>query len=353
MSYRVIIEPSGRTFDCAPGETVLAAGLRQDVVLPYGCRDGACGSCKARVLSGAIVHGAHQARALSVDEKAAGWALMCVAQAQSDLTIECNAVAAAGVFPARKMPTRVAAMERVADDVIILRLQLPASENYRYRAGQYLDVLLRDGSRRSYSMASAPGQSKQIELHVRHLPGGLFTDALFGVTQPDVKVRDILRVEGPLGTFYLREDSAAPLVLLASGTGFAPIKAMLEQMILDQSTSPKPPRVIHFYWGARQQRDLYWQEGARAMVAQACAAGLEVRFIPVLSAPAVDDHWSGRTGLVHEAVMADLPDLSDFEVYACGAPVMVDAARRDFIARCGLRAEAFYADAFVSQADHA
>ena len=348
MSYRVVIEPSGRTFHCETGETLLAAGLRQEVVLPYGCRDGACGSCRARVLSGTVAHGAHQERALSATDEAAGWALMCVAHAESDVTIECHAVVADGVFPARKLPTRVAAIDRVADDVIVLRLQLPASEHYRYRAGQYLDVLLRDGSRRSYSMANAPGEAKQIELHVRHMPGGLFTDVLFGAVQPEVRVRDILRIEGPLGTFFVRDSEAAPMVLLASGTGYAPIKAILEQAIADRLARP-----MYFYWGGRRRQDLYQHEDAEALVAQARAVGMTVHYVPVLSEPQIGGEWGGRVGLVHEAVMADLPDLSAFEVYACGAPVMVEAARRDFAARCGLRPDAFFADAFVSQADQA
>jgi CDP-4-dehydro-6-deoxyglucose reductase, E3 len=240
-----------------------------------------------------------------------------------------------------KMPARVAALARPTRDVAVMKLQLPATVAFKYRAGQYIEFILRDGTRRSYSMANAPehlGDPPALELHLRHMPGGKFTDHVFGA----MKERDILRVEGPFGTFFLREDSDRPIVLLASGTGFAPIKAIIEHLRAQAITRP-----VVLYWGCRTKADLYLHEWAE----QAAAAMSTLRYVPVLSEALPDEDWRGRTGFVHQAVMADLPDLSGHEVYACGTPAMVEAAQRDFVARCDLPAEAFYADSFTSEAD--
>ena len=179
MSFQISIQPSGRSFTVEPGETMLAAGIRQGIGLPYGCKDGACGSCKCKKLSGAVVHGAHQSKALSADEEAQGFVLTCCGVAQSDVLLESRQVTEAGAFPIRKMPSRVAAMERKSHDVILLRLQLPANDPFNYRPGQYVEFLLRDGSRRSYSMATAPHTGPALELHIRHMTGGKFTDHVF------------------------------------------------------------------------------------------------------------------------------------------------------------------------------
>lgn len=346
MSFQATLRPSGRVFEVDADETILAAAQRQNITLPHACQNGACGSCKGKVLHGHIEQGAHSAQALTDLEKQQGLALLCCAEARSDLEIESREVLGAGSFPVRKMAVRLASIHRVTEDVAIVHLQLPASEKAQYQAGQYLQFILKDGSRRSYSMASAAHLADKLELHIRHMPGGKFTDALFGVTQPVLKERDILRAEMPLGTFFLREDSTKPVVLLASGTGFAPIKAMIEHAI-----EQKIKRSFALYWGCRTRKDLYLHDTAEALVQQASAAGVALRYVPVLSEPTVEDAWQGRTGWVHRAVMQDLPDLSAYQVYACGAPVMVDTARTDFTTQCGLPDEEFYADSFTSEAD--
>lgn len=339
MSFKVTLQPSGRSFEVARDEAVLPAAIRQGVGLPYGCRDGACGSCKSRLVEGRVIHGAHQHKALSVAEEEAGWVLTCCATPQTDLLIEARTVAGAGEFPVQKLPCRVASIDKPAPDVAILKLQLPANVVPRYHAGQYVEFILRDGARRAYSMANAPHRAGEgLELHLRHLPGGKFTDHVFGA----LKEKDILRVEGPFGSFYLREESAKPIVLLASGTGFAPIKAIIEHLQFKGIT-----RDAVLYWGCRSKADLYLHDWAL----EAAAALPQLRYVPVLSEPKPEDAWSGRTGFVHQALMADLPDLSAHQVYACGAPVMVDAAQRDLVARCGLPADEFYADSFVTEAD--
>lgn len=338
----VTVQPSGVTFEVEPGETVLDAALRHHVVLRYGCRNGACGSCKAQIVDGEVKMRPHSPTALSDEEARAGMALMCSSTIEADLTIESRVVAAAGDIAVRKMPCRIAAIEPLAPDVQLLRLQLPANERLQFLAGQYVELLLKDGSRRSYSMAVAPHAAEQLELHVRHMPGGRFTDALFGATEPAVKVRDILRLEGPLGTFFLREDSSRPIVLLASGTGFAPIKAIVEHIRFKEIDRP-----IRLYWGGRRPRDLYMD----ALCRQWAAEMPHLEYVPVVSDALPEDNWQGRTGFVHLAVMQDLPDLSGHQVYACGTPIMVDSARADFTSKCGLPEEKFYADAFTSEAD--
>ena len=341
MTFQITVEPSGRAFSAHPDETILAAGIRQGISLPYGCKDGACGSCKCRKVSGSVVHGEHQAKALSAEEEAAGFVLTCCATASSDLVLESRQVTAADALPIKKLPVRVSSLTRASHDVMVVRLQLPANDSFRYNAGQYIEFLLKDGSRRAYSMATAPHQqatAPAMELHIRHMPGGKFTDHVFGA----MKEKEILRIEGPFGSFYLREDSDKPIVLLASGTGFAPIKAIIEQMREKGSTRP-----ASLYWGGRRPADLYQAD----WIAEQCAAMPNLKYVPVVSDALPEDGWSGRTGFVHEAVLQDFPDLSGHQVYACGAPIVVESAQRDYVARAGLPADEFYADAFTSEKD--
>ena len=352
MAFTVTVRPSGRQFPVDSSENVLDAALRSGAGLPFGCKDGACGSCKARVLSGQWEQGWHAKPALSAQEHADGYALLCCAQARSDLVVEVQEVAGFGDYPVRKMPCRITHIDRPAPDVVLVTLQLPASERLQFRAGQFLEFTLADGSRRCYSIATAPHADEPLSIHVRHMPGGVFTDALFGSAAKPIKERDILRLEGPLGTFFLRTDSDRPIVLLASGTGFAPIKAIAESIFhlglnRGDPANGRKARPVVLYWGARARRDLYMAALPEAWAKEQP----NFRYIPVLSDTVPEDGWTGRQGLVHEAVMQDLPDLSHYEVYACGAPVMVEAAHRDFVARCGLPSDQFLADAFTSKAD--
>jgi CDP-4-dehydro-6-deoxyglucose reductase, E3 len=338
MAFNVTIRQSGKQFQVEADEPVLAAALRQGVGLPYGCKNGACGSCKGLVVSGQVEQRPHSSSALSNDEKTRGMALFCCASAHSDLEIDVREIAGVGDMQVKKLPCRINAIERVADDVVVLKLQLPANERLQYLAGQYIEFILKDGKRRSYSMATPPHHEGPVELHIRHMPGGVFTDHVFGA----MKERDILRFEGPLGTFFLRDDSTKPIVLLASGTGFAPIKAIIEHAMFKQLDRP-----MTLYWGGRRRKDLYL-----AGLAEQWARDVpNFRFVPVLSEPDPSDTWQGRTGFVHRAVIEDLPDLSGYQVYACGAPVMVEAAQRDFTAHHRLPADEFYADSFTSAAD--
>ncbi|WP_448253310.1 CDP-6-deoxy-delta-3,4-glucoseen reductase [Ottowia oryzae] len=345
MAFNISVLPSGRSFEADAGETMLAAGIRQGVGLPYGCKDGACGSCKCKKLSGTVVHGPHQEKALSAQEEADGYVLTCCGTATSDVVLESRQVTHAGAFPIKKMPARVAQLERLSHDVMRVKLQLPAADVMEFHAGQYIEFILRDGARRSYSMANAPHRlletgAPMVDLHIRHMPGGKFTDHVFGA----MKEKEILRIEGPYGSFYLRDDSPKPIVMLASGTGFAPVKAILEHMQFMGIT-----RDVVLYWGGRRPHDLYLD----AWVREQQAAMPHLRYVPVVSDALPEDGWTGRTGFVHQAVLQDLPDLSGHQVYACGAPIVVDSARKDFTERAALPEEEFYADAFTTEADKA
>src|SRR5690349_14037198 len=330
----IILQPSGLQFSVEEGETVLAAALRQGYVLPYGCKSGACGSCKGTIVSGTVDYGTYQKKALTDEERAKGKALFCQAKPLSDLVVEARAIGAAKDIQIKTLPCRIQKLERATDDVMVLHLKLPANEKLNFLAGQFIEFLLKDGSRRSFSLANAPQDAELLQLHVRHVAGGKFTDHVF----MKMKERDILRFEGPLGTFFLREESDKPIVFVASGTGFAPIKAICQYAQAKAITRP-----ITLYWGCRVERDLYLNDVAKSW------ARPGFTYVPVLS----DEKWSGRMGFVHRAVMADFPDMSGVQVYACGAPVMVEAARRDFSAQCGLPPDEFYADSFITEADKA
>jgi len=335
--HSVTIQPSGHQFQVEEGEAVLAAALRQGFVLPYGCKNGACGSCKGKIVAGTVDYGVYQAKALTDEEKALGKALFCQARPLTDLVIEARTIGAAKDIQVKTLPCRVQKMERVAEDVIILGLKLPANERLQFLAGQYLEFLLKDGTRRSFSMGNAPHDDELLQLHVRHVAGGQFTDHVFG----KMKERDILRFEGPQGTFFLREDSTKPIVFVASGTGFAPIKSIIESALHKDVRRP-----MTLYWGGRRPNDLYMSALAEGWAAQG-----RITYVPVVSDALPEDNWTGRTGFVHRAVMQDFPDLSGHQVYACGVPIMVDSARKDFIASCKLPEEEFYADSFTTQAD--
>ena len=342
MSFNVTVQPSGRTYTANADEALLAAAIRSGIGLPYGCKDGACGSCKCKKIEGTVVHGPHQLKALSHEEEAAGFILTCCGVAHSDIVIESRQVTDESAFPVKRMPARLSSFAKASHDVMVMRLQLPAADVFKYHAGQYVEFLLRDGDRRAYSMANAPhtqAENASIELHLRHMPGGKFTDHVFGA----MKEKEIMRVEGPFGSFYLREDSTKPMVLLASGTGFAPIKAMIEHMQFKRITRPAV-----LYWGGRRPADLYLHDWVMARVAEMP----NLRYIPVISDALPEDAWTGRTGFVHKAVLQDMPDLSAYQVYACGAPIVVDSAQADYIA-AGLPAEEFFADSFVTEKEKA
>lgn len=333
MSFQVTLQPSGLHYAAPADETLLEAALKAGLLLPYSCRDGACGVCKSQLIAGQVDPGRFSAATLTEAEREAGMVLLCCARPTSDIEIAVRQVSRVGDIPVKKLPCRVQKLARVAPDVIVMEIKLPASEKFQFIAGQYIDFILADGKRRSFSIANAPGGADFLELHIRLVPGGQFTTHVF----EKLKEKDILRFEGPLGSFRLQEDSRRPVVLLAGGTGFAPIKSIVEHAIASGQRRP-----MTLYWGSRDLAGLY--ELALAQGWEARLPGF--RFVPVLEGAEPGDHWTGRSGLPHVALMEDLPDLSGHEVYACGSPGMIEASRQDLIGRCGLPAEAFFADAF-------
>jgi len=327
----VRIQPSGHEFSVTADERVLDGALREGIAFPYGCRNGACGSCKGRVVSGDIHYPDGMPHGLSALEADKGFALFCQAQALSDLNIELREFAA-GEMEVRTFPCRVARKERLADDVMAVFLKLPDTQRMQFLAGQYIDIVLRDGRRRAFSLANAPHEDDFLELHVRHVPGGEFSEFVFERMQE----KAVLRIRGPLGSFYLRPESQQPIIFLVGGTGFAPVKGMVEHALFKGLDRP-----MHLYRGVRARRDLYMEE----RISQWQAENDKLSYIPVLSEPADGDNWQGRTGFVHQAVLEDFDDLSGFDVYASGPPVMVNAARDPFI-RQGLDPAHLYSDAF-------
>jgi CDP-4-dehydro-6-deoxyglucose reductase len=332
MTFNTVIQPSGHTLLIEADETILEAALKHGYTLPYSCRDGVCGTCKGKVITGQVDYGTYQESTLSEAEKTAGMALFCCAKPLSNLTIECREVNAVKDIPVKFMPCRVQKLERPAVDVMVLSLKLPASERLQFLAGQYIDISFKDHKPRSFSLANAPHDDEFLELHIRNITGGAFTHHVF----EEMKERDILRFRGPLGTFFLREDSEKPIIFVASGTGFAPIKAIIEHALYIGVR-----RTMHFYWGARKLADLYMLDKAREWEKNG------IKFTPVLSEALPEDAWEGRTGFVHQAVLDDYSDLSPYEVYTCGAPIVVEAAHRDFITQRGLPNESFFSDAFT------
>lgn len=334
--YEIITVPGGHSVTSREGETVLEAALRQGLVLPYHCRDGACGACKGTILSGKVDYGTYQKGVLSDEEIKEGKALFCCAKPLSDLSIECEEVDELKRYPVKVLKFRVQKMERAAPEVMLLELAPEGDEHMSFMAGQYVAVQLDDGTKRSYSIANAPHDSKHLQLHIRLVKGGKFTSHVFHA----MKEGDLLQVEGPLGSFFLHEDSSKPIIFMSGGCGFGSIKGMVEHAFeigLD--------RPMTLYWGARTPADLYsdlpikWQ-----------AEHDNFKFVPVLSEATPEHHWQGRTGLVHEAILQDYPDLSGYQIYACGSPEMVEAGHAPFVAK-GLPENQYFADKFFDACD--
>jgi CDP-4-dehydro-6-deoxyglucose reductase, E3 len=330
---KVIIQNSGHEFNVRPSQTVLEAALEAGINLPYGCRNGACGACKGKVISGKVMHDDYQGSAMNAAELAAGAALFCCARPLENLVIQCREVNGLNGIKPRILPVRVQKKEQLSGDVMVLFLQLPATERLQFLAGQYLEFILKDGKRRAFSIANAPHDDAAIELHLRLVPGGQFTQYVFD----EMPEKAILRIEAPLGTFFLREESQKPVIFVAGGTGFAPVKGIIEHMIHN-----KIQREIILYRGGRTQADLYMNE-----LSQRWAEHVpNFTYIPVVSDEPAESGWQGRTGLVHQAVLDDYPDLSAYQAYVCGAPAMVDIAHQTFVAQ-GLNSDEFFSDAFT------
>ncbi|MBU2838124.1 CDP-6-deoxy-delta-3,4-glucoseen reductase [Acidithiobacillus thiooxidans] len=331
MPYRLTIEPSGHEMDCDSDETILESALRHGFNIPYSCRNGTCATCKGRILSGTVDYGDIEEKVLSEAEKMDGLALFCQAMPLSDLKIEVREIGAAKDIQIKTLPARVAKIEDVAPDVRALFLKIPSTERLQFLPGQYIDILLKDGGRRGFSLANTPNDDALLELHIKKVEGGTFTGHVFSA----MKEKDIVRFEGPLGTFFVRQESTRPLLMVATGTGFAPLKGMLESLFAQGSIRP-----IHFYWGVRHSEDFYYED----LLQEWQSLHNHFNLTKIVSQP--DSRWSGPTGYVTEQVIKDFPDASAFDAYICGHPDMVFSLSAA-LAQAGLDSEHIFADAFV------
>ncbi len=332
MNQTVTIQPGDLEIEVQEGETILEAGLRRGLNLPHSCRSGSCMACIATLRKGEVLYRHGPPLGLGEADQAAGKLLMCQAEVLRASEIETVLVSSADVAPLKRLPCRIERLDKLSHDVMGMQVKLPPIGPLPFRAGQYIDFLLANGDHRSFSMANPPHDADLLELHVRRVPGGSFSRQVF----EEFRAKDLLRLMGPLGNFYVRHDSARPLLMVAGGTGFAPIQSMLLDLLHRQDRRP-----VSLYWGVRSRRDLYRE----ALIQNLLRKHPSLDYVPVLSEPLPGDDWQGRTGVVHTAVLADIARLDQFDIYLSGPPAMIDAARDDF-AGAGLVEERLFFDAF-------
>ncbi len=334
VSFEVTNRRTDSRFSVNPGETILDAALRDSRIFPYGCRSGVCGACKSTLVSGKVDYGEYEEGTLTDQEIAEGKALLCQAVPLEDVVIDVEEVASGQDIRIQMLPCRVARLEKIAHDVMQVFLRLPKSQAFNFIPGQYIDIIMKDAQRRSFSIANLPGQADEegLELHIRHVPGGHFTPLVFNA----LRERDLLRLEGPFGAYLLQSEASRPMIMIAGGTGFSPIKGLVQQALGDD-----PARHIHLFWGARDEQDLY----LNALAETWARAHENFTYTPVLS-ESDSDRWRGAVGWVHEAVLAGYDNFDGVDVYASGPPVMIDAAR-DGLISAGMQPERFFFDSFT------
>lgn len=332
MSYHVSVPSSGHEFTIEENETVLVAALRQGIGLPYGCRNGACGKCAGDLISGEVTYEEDALKAVAKDLHDKGKTLFCQAMAHSDLKIKVTEITKSQEVDVKILPCRVESMELLTHDIMKIELKLPENERMQFLAGQYLEFILKDGKRRAFSIANAPHDDDLIELHIRHVPDGHFGDYVFS----EMKIKALFKIEGPLGSYYLREESNRPIILVGGGTGFAPLKGMLEHAFKIGFDRP-----IHLFCGVRAVRDLYMDEMVKGWLKQ----HKNLKYTAVLSRPEEGDNWQGKTGHVADSVVEEYPDLSGYDVYLSGPPAMVKSGMEAFYEK-GLPETQIYSDSF-------
>ncbi len=329
---RAVKLSNGREFQASPGTSLIEAALASGIVLPYSCKTGRCSTCKSKVLEGQTTL-LQSETGLSADEKAEGWILNCVRSAQTDLILEVEDLGGVALPPSKTLPCRISSIDRLAGDVVRVMLRFPPSAEFNFIPGQYIEVIGPGGIRRSYSLANALSTEKILELHIRAVDGGAMSDYWFSQAKSD----DLLRINGPLGTFFLRHTENLDLIFLATGTGIAPVKAMLESIA--RRLCEQQPKSITVVWGGRIEEDLYFD-------VQSVLAGQI--FVPVLSRPA--SNWLGKKGYVQDVLLSMNPDLSNSVVYACGSDTMIRSAKAALL-QAGLPSARFQSDAFVCSAE--
>jgi len=332
MSFTIKVPASGHEFNIEENETILEAALRQSISLPYGCRNGACGKCSGTVLSGEIDYGTNALRGMAKKEFEAGKTIFCQACVKSDVAVEVREISVSKDIEIKTLPCRIEKMKKLSHDVMQLKLKLPETERLQFMAGQYIEFILKDGKRRAFSIANAPHDDEFIELHIRHVPDGHFGDFVFD----GLKEKTLMRLEGPLGSYYLKEDSTRPIILIGGGTGFAPLKGILEHLFYVGMKKD-----VHLFCGVRSYRDLYMDEMVKSWEKEYS----NFKYTAVLSEPLEEDNWQGETGFVHNAVVEKYPDLSGYDVYLSGPPPMVKAGM-DLFYEKGLPESQIFSDSF-------
>jgi len=340
MNHTIRNITNNTSFNTEKDETILQAALRNGHLYPYGCQSGACGACKTKIVSGKVEHLMRDPGVLSDDELEQGMCLTCQAVPQENIEIEAKEIARSKEIEIKTLPTRVREKTLLCDDVVRLYLSLPSTQTFEFLPGQYINILLKDGKERSFSIANTPAQAKEqgLELHIRIVPGGHYSPRV----KESLQVKDILRIQGPFGTYFLRKDEKQPIIMIAGGTGYAPIKGLIEDALESKLETP-----IRLYWGARTEADLYLNEQAEHWADTI----KDFKYIPVLSDATEGNDWTGRTGFVHDAIAEDFADASGHSVYASGPPVMIDALR-DVFNKNGLNPDFFYSDAFDYAAEN-
>lgn len=336
MPHKVTVHPSGHQFDVDDGETILDAAMRQNIDLPYGCRGGACGSCAGYIVSGDVYYD-DEPIALDDDMIANNQALFCTAKTRADIGISSEEINTISAHEIKQLNCHVSSKNHLCHDVIALKINLDHNRRLQYHAGQYIEFILEDGKRRAFSIANAPHNDALIELHIRHVDGGVFTDFLFA-SMPE---NSSLKMQGPLGSFYLREDRQRPIIMMGGGTGFGPLKAMIEH--IEYVTFNQP---IHLFMGVRALRDLYMNDMAKQWMQK----NKNLSFTAVLSNPMSEDNWQGENGFVHQIVAKQFADLSAFDIYMSGPPPMINAAV-DLFTKQGASKDNMFSDAFEYSAD--
>jgi len=336
-TYNVTLQPSGETFKVSEQETILDAAIRYGFNLPHSCRGGSCQSCKSTVISGNYTYPHGLPWSLSDQDVDSHQCLICVAHAQTDMHIMAKPIETPAEIQIKKLPCRIEKKELLCHDVMALHLRLPKVEPFQFLAGQYIDIILPDGRRRSFSIANPPHAAELLEIHIRHVPDGYFTTKVF----EELPERSLMRLEGPIGNFFIRKNNRRPILMLAGGTGFAPLKGMLRDLLENQDDHG-----IHLFWGARQLRDLY----AHDWLLDQASEHERFMYTPVLSRTLEEDGWKGRTGWVHTALLEDYPKLAPFDLYMAGPPPMIEIAKIGF-ASAGLPEAQLFYDSFEFGAD--
>ncbi len=333
MAFSVTNKQNNTTFVVDDNETILDAALKDNRIYPYGCRSGVCGACKCTLVSGRVDYGSYEDFALPDEEREEGKVLICQAKPLEDIVLDVEEIMTGTSVQIKVLPCRVRAIDRLAEDVVRLFLALPKTQEFNFLPGQYIDILLKDGQRRSFSLANLPQHAAEhgLELHIRNVPDGHFTPRVFD----SMRERDLLRFEGPFGAYILQSEADTPIIMIAGGTGFSPIKGLIENAM-----ERSPDQSIHLFWGARDEQDLYLD----GLVRQWLDSYPNLKYTPVLS-ESTSASWRGEKGFVHDAVCRTYGRFEQFDVYASGPPIMIDCVRGSLLEK-GMAPDRFHFDSF-------